>query len=208
MLEVKYINQDENEKECEKEKSKSEKPLKDVPYDLNTCVFGDEYFFFNEENGEPKYLDIDSKWEIFIEWIKKVSESKKGEGEEEEYAFGLGQEVLKWAEQRDTFGMYILVRMHWVVFRDNYLTDDAPEIVREFIDGILYGKMTEEEKWGTDEDRKPKGQLIICSNQKMTPEESYKLTMKERRRKYDPKKHAERVKRDLEKMQEQMGIKI
>lgn len=202
MLEIKYINQEEsiNSKEETEQESLSETANKN----LNTCGFGDEFFFFENEYGNPKYENIEEQWKIFIEWVEKIAERKKEEvGEEAEYAYDIGREVLKWARQRDPYGLYMLTRVHWVGFRDTYLTEDAPKIVREFIDEIMYNKMTDKEKWGTDEDRMLQGQLIICSNTKMTPEESYRLTMKERRQKYDPKKHAERVKKDLDQMLQQ-----
>lgn len=205
MLEVKYAKQEENVNEREELDREPEK-LKKIPeLDLNICGFGDEYFFFEGECGNPRYENIEQQWEEFIKWIEKIAESKKNEeGEDAEYAYGLGQEVLKWARDWDTYGLYMLTRVHWAGFRDNYLTKDAPKIVREFIDEIMYNKMTEKEKWGTAEDRRASGKLMIFADMEMTPEESYRLTMKEKRQKYDPKKHEERVKRDFYEMQEMM----
>lgn len=203
MLEIKYENQESQKTEGTETEQQIFQRATEI--NLNNCRFGDEYIFFEYGTGNPKYEDIEQQWEVFIQWVEKVSESKKNEpGKEAEYAYGLGQEVLKWLRMRDTYGLYILTRVHWKCFRDNYLTEDAPGIVREFIDFIMYNQMTEKEKWGTDEDRKASGKLFVFKNVEMTPEESYHLTMKERRQKYDPKKHAERVKRDLYEMQEMM----
>lgn len=171
--------------------------------DLNKCLYADDYFLFDGKEGKPRYKDMEEKWNIFIEWIDKVAGRKKEEeGQDSRYAYQLGHEVVRWAKDRDVFALYILTRRHWVLFRDNYLTDDAPKIVREIIDGIMLNKMTEKEKWGTDEDRKPKGQLIIFKSSQMTPEESYRLRMKEKRRKYDPKKHAKMVAEQKNKLPE------
>lgn len=170
---------------------------------LNECVFGDDYFLFEGQTGKPRYENMAEQWQIFIDWIAKTAEQKKEEGGEDNmYAHQLGQEVVKWAKNGDTFGIYILTRMYWVLFRDNYLTEDAPKIVREIIDCIMLNKMTEKEKWGTDEDRRPKGELIIFKNLGMTPKESYQLRMKEKRQKYDPKKHAQKMQEERNKMPE------
>ena len=184
------------------ERKKIEKP-KINGIDLDQCVFADDYFLFEGETGIPRYKDMNEQWNIFMDWISKTAERKKEEGGEDNlYVYQLGQEVLKWARNWDTFGLYMLTKVHWSGFRDNYMTEDAPKIVREIMDNIMLNKMTEKQKWGTDEDRKPKGQLLIFKNMKMTPEESYRLTMKERRRKYDPKKHAQRVLEEQNKLPE------
>ena len=123
-------------------------------------VFGDEHFFYNSVDGSPKYENIDEQWDKFIQWIKAVREDREQEeGFRDSCADRVGQEVIKWAEKHDP---YMLTKFLWVEFRDTYLlSPGCPEIVLEFIRGIMYKKMTEKQMWGTDEDRKPTGKLII-----------------------------------------------
>lgn len=126
-------------------------------------VFGDEHFFYDEEDGSPKYKDIDEQWDKFIQWIKEVRENKKTEeGFENSSGDNVGREVIKWAEKRDSYAIYLLIKFHWTEFRDTYLlTSGCPQIVSEFARGIMYKKMTEKQMWGREEDRKPTGKLII-----------------------------------------------
>lgn len=134
-------------------------------------VFGDEHFFYNDEDGSPKYENIDEQWEIFVQWIKEIREkNQKVDGFQDSSADKVGQEVIKWAIKHDAYAIYLLTKFHWVEFRDTYLlADGCPEIVLEFIRGIMHKKMTERQMWGTDEDRRPTGKLIIF-DKKLMPE--------------------------------------
>lgn len=196
-MDIKYVSFEKEEKQSKKEcEVKYEALPKMKEHNINSYGFGDEYFFFHKGCGSPKYEDIEVQWNVFIHWIKTVMNTK----DENDKIYGLGREVIRWAESRDPFALYLLTRTHWVDFRDNYLTENAPQIVREFIDEIMITKMTEQEKWGSDEDRKPKGELIIYKDSILTPEESYYKRKQERKQKYDPKKHRERVQRDFYEM--------
>ena len=134
-------------------------------------VFGDEHFFYNDEDGSPKYENIDEQWEMFVQWIKEIREKNQTvDGFQDSSADKVGQEVTKWAIKHDAYAIYLLTKFHWVEFRDTYLlADGCPEIVLEFIRGIMYKKMTERQMWGTDEDRRPTGKLIIF-DKKLMPE--------------------------------------
>ena len=133
-------------------------------------VFGDEHFFYNEEDGSPKYENIDEQWNIFIQWIKDVREKKKSlEGFKDSSADKVGGEVIKWAGKHDTYAIYLLTKFLWREFRDTYLLEPGcPDIVLEFIRGIIYKKMTEKQMWGTDEDRIQTGKLIIFNKELMS----------------------------------------
>ena len=194
-------------KEAGKERKKTMKPVF-TEVDIQQCVFADEYFLL-EEGGKPRYQDMEVQWNTFITWIEKTAERKKEEGTEDSlYIYDLGQEVIKWARMWDVYALYILTKLHWISFRDNYMTKEAPEIVREIMDGIMAKKMTEEQKWGNKEERRLKGQLIIFENAGMTPEESYHLAMKEKRRKYDPQKHAALVAEGKNKLPEHEIVEL
>ena len=135
----------------------------EIPYYLNECCFGDDYIFYEGEDGHPKYENISEKWDEFGQWLGKVRERNKAiEGFEDSLADRVGQEVMKWIEMHDTFAIYLLTKTYWEAFRDTYLlVDDCPDIVMEFIRAIMYEKMTEKQMWGTKEDRMPEGKLII-----------------------------------------------
>ena len=198
-MNIKYVSFEGEKKQTEEANNIKYEPLpKMKKYDMNSCGFGDEYFLFHNGCGLPKYEDMETQWNVFIDWVKTVMSTK----EESDDIYRLGKEVIRWAEDRDPFALYMLTRTHWVEFRDNYLTEDAPFIVKEIIDEIMAGKMTEKEKWGTDEDRKPKGEIIIYKDSILTPEESYYKRKQERKQKYDPEKHKQRVKRDYYEMLE------
>lgn len=135
----------------------------DMENGVKKRVFGDEHFFYNEVDGSPKYENIDEQWDIFIQWIRDVREKKKTvEGFSDSSADRVGREVIKWAEKHDAYAIYMLTKFLWVDFRDTYLLESGcPEIVLEFIRGIMYKKMTEKQMWGTDEDRRPTGKIIV-----------------------------------------------
>ena len=126
-------------------------------------VFGDEHFFYEGEDGSPKYEDVDEKWEQFVCWLETVRErNQKLEGFADSCPDRVGGEVIKWAKKKDAYAIYLITKMNWVEFRDTYLLpQDCPKIALEFIRAIMYRKMTEKQMWGTDEDRKPTGKLII-----------------------------------------------
>ena len=126
-------------------------------------IFGDEHFFYEGEDGSPKYEDIDEKWDELVKWLETVRQRNKTiEGFEDSCPDRVGREVTKWAKRQDGYAIYMITKFNWVEFRDTYLLPgDCPEIVLEFIRSILNKKMTEKQMWGTDEDRRPKGKLII-----------------------------------------------
>lgn len=130
---------------------------------INKRIFGDEHFFYEEGEGNPKYENIDVQWEKFVSWIEEVRERRKSvAGFEDSCADRVGGEVIKWGMRKDAYAIYMLTIHYWVEFRDTYLLEPGcPEIVLEFIRGIMYKKMTEKQMWGTDEDRRPTGKLII-----------------------------------------------
>ena len=137
-------------------------------------VFGDEHFFFEGDDGSPKYEDVDEKWDRFVEWLEKVRERNRlTEGFKDSRPDRVGGEVIKWAKEKDAYAIYIITKFNWVEFRDTYLLpSDCPEIVLEFIRAIMHNKMTEKQMWGTDEDRKPTGKLIIFDKNLMDKIES------------------------------------
>lgn len=126
-------------------------------------IFGDEHFFYEGEDGRPKYENIDDKWMELVKWLETVRERNRTvEGFEDSRPDRVGQEVINWAKRQDAYAIYMITKLSWVEFRDTYLLqEDCPEIVMEFIRAIMYGKMTENQMWGSDEERKMKGKLII-----------------------------------------------
>ena len=144
----------------------------EIPYYLNEYNFGDDYFFYDGPDGHPKYENIAEKWNEFEQWLGKVRErNKTKEGFEDSLADRVGQEVMKWIRRHDAFAIYLLTKTHWETFRDTYLlVDDCPEIVMEFIRGIMYDKMTEEQMWGPRESRMLTGKLIVF-DKKYLPKE-------------------------------------
>lgn len=153
----------ENKKKEQLKKKGFEYQSSDLPTFLNECRFGDEYFFYEGQEGTPKYENINEKWDEFVQWMEGVRERNKSvEGFEDGEADRVGHEVIKWAKRHDVYAIFILTKPHWESFRDTYLlAEGCPEIVLEFIRGIMYEKMTEKEMWGTREDRSLKGKLII-----------------------------------------------
>lgn len=132
-------------------------------------IFGDEHFFYEGEDGRPKYENIDEKWDEFVKWMEMVRERNKSmEGFEDSRPDRVGREVTKWARRHDGYAIYMITKLNWVDFRDTYLLPkDCPEIVLEFIRSIMYHKMTEKQMWGTDEDRKLTGKVIIFNKNLM-----------------------------------------
>lgn len=126
-------------------------------------IFGDEHFFYEGEDGRPKYENVDIKWNEFISWLEMIREHNKTvEGFEDSCPDRVGREVIKWAEKQDAYAIYMIIKFNWVEFRDTYLlAEGCPEIVLEFIRSIMYHKMTKKQMWGTDEDRRPTGKLIV-----------------------------------------------
>lgn len=135
----------------------------DLTEKLKNCSLGDEYFFYEGDEGNPKYENINEKWDEFVQWIESVREKNQMmEGFPDSYPDRVGQEVARWARRHDVYPIYLIIEYQWDIFRDTYLlADGCPEIVLEFIRGIFNGKKTEEEMWQRPEERKPKGTLIV-----------------------------------------------
>lgn len=136
------------------------------------CCFGDEYFFYEGEQGNPKYEDMDEKWNMFAQWIEHVREKNMtAEDFDDSHPDRVGRETAKWARKHDFYAVYLIILMNWEAFRDTYLLEEGcPEIVMEFVRGLMYEKMTEEEMWGSIEERQPKGKLIIYKEEYLPKE--------------------------------------
>lgn len=146
--------------------------LKELPEEWKNCSFGDEYFFFDGKEGNPKYENINEKWDEFVQWIEGIRQKNmEKEGFADSYPDRVGQEVARWARKHDVYPIYLIIEYQWEIFRDTYLlAEGCPEIVLEFIRGILYGKRTEEQLWGPPETRAMKGKIIIF-DKKYLPKE-------------------------------------
>lgn len=144
----------------------------DLPEEWKNCCFGDEYFFHEGDEGDPKYENINEKWDEFTEWVESVRQKKlEVEGFDDSYPDRVGHEVARWARKHDFYAIFLIIEFHWEIFRDTYLlAEGCPEIVLEFIRGLLYGKRTEEEMWGPPETRAMKGKLIVF-DKKYLPKE-------------------------------------
>lgn len=116
---------------------------------VEECKIGDEYFFLDSETGMPIHENIEEKWNIFVNWMKKVREENKDDPGSA--AVVLGNELIKWAEIRDTHVLFLLMRTRWTAFRNTFLTPEAPPEIMEFVQNIMYDKMTEEQMWGKKE---------------------------------------------------------
>ena len=136
---------------------------RELPEITKDCRFGDEYFFYEEEVGKPKYEDMNEKWNIFAQWIEDVREKcLEKEGFVDSYPDRVGHEVAKWARRHDFYVISQITMLHWEIFRDTYLlVDGCPELVLEFMQGIMYEKMTEKQMWGPKEEQRLKGKLIL-----------------------------------------------
>lgn len=139
---------------------------------INEYGFGDEYFIFDEQDGSPKVYEGEQLWEKFIQWMETIYERLKSSEEfQDSEEYEIGQEIVKYALLRDTFDVYMLMKIHWVKFRDTYLlTEDCPDYILEFVNGIMHEKMTEKQMWGTDEDRLPEGTVIVFDESLMPKE--------------------------------------
>lgn len=144
----------------------------DMDFYLDDYGFGDEHFFFDGEDGSPKYEDVDEPWDKFIDWLKTIMERMSGsDGYEERGEYRLGRDMMVYAEIKRAHTIYIMMKINWVLFRDHYLlVEDCPEYILEFVRGIMHDKMTEKQMWGTDEDRMPEG-TIICFDKCLMPKE-------------------------------------
>ena len=158
--------------EKRKEKRDYEYVYSKLPEELKNCCFGDEYFFYEGDEGKPKYEDINEKWKIFEEWVESIRQKKKEEeGFDDSYPDRVGHEIVRWAKKHDVYAIFLIIEFHWVIFRDTYLlVEGCPEIVLEFVRGILYGKRTEEEMWGPPEARAVKGKLIVFDKKHLPKE--------------------------------------
>lgn len=125
-------------------------------------IFGDEYIFFEGEDGHPKYENIDEKWEEIIDWIEKVRERNlRMDGFENSQPDVVGKELVKWAKKKDIYPMHLIIKGFWDVFKKTYLIEDHPPFFMEFVKEILADKMTEEEMWGKGREERKTGTLIV-----------------------------------------------
>lgn len=153
------------------EQSYREIPKKiDLP--LNGCGFGDEYFLFAGPDGSPKYEDPNLVWDSFIDWLEKLCKRyKKYKDTTRQGEYFLGQELIVHASQRNLYKIYCYISLNWVGFRDGFLLQKGcPEIVIEFVRGVLANKMTEKQMWGTVDDRCPGGTVIVFDEELMPKE--------------------------------------
>lgn len=143
-----------------------------INFKLNECSFGDEYFLFEGPEGNPKYESAGVVWDNFVQWIrKKQTDMKKVQSSGDSYEYELGKQLIEFANQRNAHGIYMLTKKNWVEFRDAYLcVEGCPETVMEFVCGIMDRKMTEKQMWGSEEDRKPQGTVIIFDKNLMPKE--------------------------------------
>ncbi len=139
---------------------------------MREIIFGDEYIFFEGADGHPKYENIDEKWEEIIHWIEKVREkNSREEGFENSQPDVIGKELVKWAKKKDMYPMYLIIKGFWHIFRDTYLGEEHPPFFMEFVKEILANKMTEEEMWGQEEEKRKKGTLIVFDKKYLPTEE-------------------------------------
>ena len=153
------------------EQSYREIPKKiDLP--LNGCGFGDEYFLFEGPDGSPKYEEPNLVWDSFIDWLEKLCKRyKKYKDTTRQGEYFLGQELIVHASQRNLYKIYCYISLNWVGFRDGFLLQKGcPEIVIEFVRGVLANKMTEKQMWGTVDDRCPGGTVIVFDEELMPKE--------------------------------------
>lgn len=143
-----------------------------INFKLNEYSFGDEHFFFEGPEGNPKYENAGEVWDNFVQWVReKQTDMEKGQNGENSYEYELGETLTEYANQRNAHGIYMVTKKNWVEFRDAYLcVEGCPEKVMEFICGIMDRKMTEKQMWGSEEDRKPQGTVIIF-DQSLMPKE-------------------------------------
>lgn len=174
-----HKNREQKEQQQKKKEHTNKKGFEyqdgDIPIFLNECCFGDEYFFYEGAEGKPKYENINEKWDEFVQWVESVRERNKSiEGFEDSHPDRVGHEVVKWAKRHDVYAIFRLTNTYWEAFRDTYLlVEGCPEIVLEFIRGIMFEKMTEKQMWGTREDRQLKGKLIIFNEEYLPKEGEY-----------------------------------
>ena len=144
---------------------------KKMECELSDKGFGDEYFFFEDIQGNPKYERAEHVWEEFIKWMRKRLRQMASQPEEYSYEKKLGKELIELAKVRNAHSMYILMKRNWVEFRDPYLcVEGCPDSILEFVRGIMYEKMTEKQMWGGDEERMPGGTVIIFDKSFMPKE--------------------------------------
>ena len=142
-----------------------------IDFELNENSFGDEYFFFESTEGNPQYPCAEKVWNEFIRWIRKRIRQIGTESEEYSYEKKIGKQLINFAKVRNAHSTYILIKRNWVEFRDFYLcVEGCPELVMEFVRGIMYKKMTEKQMWGGDEERMLGGTVLIF-DKKFMPKE-------------------------------------
>lgn len=126
------------------EKYKYGRYVKYVPPKIEECTFGDHAFLYARDNDVSQYHLMREAWKEFEAWADNIV--KEHEAEPESAQVKIGRELVKWSRQQDSFALYVLIRMHWKTFRDNFLLPDTPQIVLDIVDALLKGKMTEEER--------------------------------------------------------------
>lgn len=142
-----------------------------MDYPLNESGFGDEHFFFESTQGNPQYEAVEKVWDEFIRWMRKRLRQMKAQQQEETYEMKMAKQLIDFAKVRNAHSIYILIKRNWVEFRDNYLcVEGCPESMMEFIRGIMYKKMTEQQMWGGDEERMPIERVIIFDKNLMPKE--------------------------------------
>lgn len=143
-----------------------------IDFELNGCGFGDEYFLFEGEKGDPKYEAPKELWDEFIRWvIKRIVQMETYEKDKKNYEQQIGRQLVEFAKCYNAHEMYMLIRKNWVEFRDSYLcVEGCPETVMEFIRGIMHKRMTEKQMWGSEEDRMPRGKVIVFDKNLMPKE--------------------------------------
>ncbi len=156
----------------ERRKKRHREMYPDLDISLDDFGFGDEFFFFEGTDGSPRYEDVNEPWNQVISWTATVLDRlRNSDGFEEMCEYKIGQELIRYARLKTAHCIYLLMKINWVPFRDTYLlVEDCPEYILEFVRGIMQGKMTEKQMWGTDEDRLPEG-TIICFDKALMPKE-------------------------------------
>ena len=154
----------------EKEEKKDfEYVYEELPEEWKNCSLGDEDFFFDGEDGSPKYENMDEKWDEFVQWVEKIRQKNlEKEGFADSYPDRVGQEIARWGRQHEVYAIYRIMERQWKIFRDTYLlVEGCPEIVMEFVRGIWFEKKTEEELW----EEKEEVRKIIVFDKKYMPKE-------------------------------------
>ena len=143
-----------------------------LPPELEGCGFGDEFFMFEGAEGHPRYQDVNEVWDLFIQWIEKGQRQMLTlQKDEESYEYWIGSQLIDFARKRNVHSMYMIMKRNWEEFRDNYLNrEECPKAVMEFVQGIMYEKMTEKQMWGSREDRMTEGRVILF-DQSLMPKE-------------------------------------